>query len=238
MGRKNNILIKKRVYLNADVSGCLARLPGSQFSNFTFNIFTSPNITILGRLVRFTIGFLDGRDLPHLKAWNRDFEAKWGRDWGCTGWAIAKINFGITGLSGTCDATLCGVRQPKYRNNELSLYQSPSFLDEIDTLYFVLSVPVSTVVSSRGNNFLSDKQFSSTGHRKKLYYVTKRKGRLSLSTHVHFNSDELQGKNRSKNNLQVSFTWSEMSPCSPYPMGKGFLNPKIETGLELNFESK
>ena len=54
--------------------------------------------------MRFAIGFLDGRDLPYLKAWNRDFEAKWGRwgrDSGCTGWTITKteINFGITGLS-------------------------------------------------------------------------------------------------------------------------------------------
>ena len=55
---------------------------------------------------------------------------------------------------------VCGVRQPKYCNNELTLYQSPSSLDEIDTLYFVLSVPC-TVVSSRRNNFLSDKQFLS-----------------------------------------------------------------------------
>ena len=52
------------------------------------------------------------------------------------------------------------VSQNIYCNNELTLYQSPSSLDEIDTLYFVLSAP-STVVSSRGNNFLSDKHFLS-----------------------------------------------------------------------------
>ena len=60
-------------------TGCLPRLQLAASSLILLLIFsfTSP-ITILGRLVRFTIGFLDGRDLPHLtdlKAWNGDFEA-------------------------------------------------------------------------------------------------------------------------------------------------------------------
>lgn len=128
--------------------------------------FTSPNITILGRLVRFTIGFLDGRDLPYLKTWNRDFEAKWGRDSGCTGWAITKINFGITELrenlvrNPRCNTLSCSSAKILQQRAYTLIYQSPSSLDEIDTLCFVLSVPC-TVVSSRGNNFLSDKQFLS-----------------------------------------------------------------------------
>ena len=86
-------------------------------------------------------------NLPYLKARNRDFEAKWGRDSGCTGCAIAKINAGITGLSENlgqnpqCNSVVF-VSQNIQQQRELTL-SLPSFPDEIDTLYLILSVPVS-----------------------------------------------------------------------------------------------
>ena len=149
------------------LTGCLARLLGSQFSNFTFNISihlpkyhnTRPLSEVYNRFFRRP-GFALFEDLES-GFWSKmgtrlgmyrmgDYENKF-RDYGTEGKPSSQP---------AMQHSVVFVSQNIYCNNELTLYQSPSSLDEIDTLYFVLSAP-STVVSSRGNNFLSDKHFLS-----------------------------------------------------------------------------
>lgn len=144
------------------LTGCLARLLGSQFSNFTFNISihlpkyhnTRPVSEVYNRFFRRP-GFALFEDLESR------FWSKMGTRFG-----ITKINFGITGLrenlvrNPRCNTLSCSSAKILQQRAYTLIYQSPSSLDEIDTLCFVLSVPC-TVVSSRGNNFLSDKQFLS-----------------------------------------------------------------------------